>query len=219
MNREMRQRRFQEVDLYPVTCERLSDGRTNVDVLRAVIAGGARIIQLREKECSRKDLYELACRFREMTEPAGVLLIINDHVDVALAVGADGVHLGQEDLPVAAARKLAPELLIGASSHSLEEALKAQADGADYVNIGPIFPTSTKSGISRILGPEAIGAIGPQLAVPFTVMGGINSSNLDQVLSQGARRIAMVTAITRAPDLADTVRRLRERVRQFPSPL
>ena len=212
MNRERRKAKFQEVDIYPVTCERLSAGRSNLEVLHAIIQGGARIIQLREKEYSAKDLYHLALKFREITSRAGVLLLINDHLDVAMAVEADGVHLGQDDLPVAAARRIAPELLIGASTQSLEEALQARDEGADYVNIGPIFPTKTKEGIEHYLGPEAINVIGPEINIPFTVMGGINESNIDQVLVKGARRVAVVTAITQAPDISERVRSLRKRI-------
>jgi thiamine-phosphate pyrophosphorylase len=215
MNREIRKTMFNSVDIYPVTCEKLSAGRSNLDVLEGVIQGGARIIQLREKEASTREFYELAVSFREITAKAGVLLIINDRIDIALAVGADGVHLGQDDLPIGIARKLASELILGASTHSLEEALQAQSEGADYVNIGPIFPTSTKEGIKDILGPAAISAIGPQLRIPFTVMGGIHSQNLDQVLEQGARRVAMVTEITCAPDIAQSVRGLRHRIQHW----
>ncbi len=212
MKREARIKLFQQVDVYPVTCEQLSEGRTNLQVLEAVIQGGSRIIQLREKDYPKRHLYNLALKFREITTKAGVLLIINDHLDIALAVDADGVHLGQEDLPVQVARKLAPELLIGSSTHSLEQALKAEKDGADYVNIGPIFSTKTKEGVGRSLGPKAISEISPQIKVPFTVMGGINEENIDQVLAEGARRVAMVTAITRATDIAVKVRALRAKI-------
>ena len=215
MTRGERQARFNEIDVYPVTYERLSGGRSNLEVLDAVIRGGARIIQLREKEYSKRDLYRLALTFREMSATAGMLLIMNDHLDIALAVGADGAHLGQDDLPLTAARRLAPELLLGVSTHSLEQALQAETDGADYVNIGPIFATSTKAGVGHGLGPEAIASIGPRLSVPFTVMGGITSANLDQVLARGARRIAMITAITQAPDIAEAVRVFRERIRSY----
>jgi len=211
-DRAERLARFREIDIYPVTCEKLSAGRTNLDVLRAVIDGGARIVQLREKEYSTRTLYRTAEQFRTETAEAGVLLIINDRIDVALAVGADGVHLGQDDLPIAAARRLAPRLLIGASTHSREEALQAEQEGADYVNIGPIFPTKTKEGIANFLGPEAIGSISSAITVPFTVMGGITASNLDLVLQQGARRVAMITAITQATNIAATIRTLRERI-------
>lgn len=216
MTREKRKARFDEIDVYPVTCERLSAGRSNLEVLEAVIRGGARIIQLRQKEYSKRDLYHLALTFREVTAGAGLLLIINDYLDIALAAGADGVHLGQDDLPLTAARRLAPDLLIGISTHSLEEALEAEGEGADYVNIGPIFATSTKAGSDRGLGPEAIASVGSRLSVPFTVMGGITAANLDEVLAGGARRIAMITAITQAADIAQTVRGFRERIRTYP---
>jgi thiamine-phosphate pyrophosphorylase len=215
MKRKIRRDKFQQVDIYPVTCEQLSAGRSNLEVLQAVIQGGAKIIQLREKEYHKKDLYNLARKFREITTKTGVLLIINDHVDIAVAVEADGVHLGQDDLPLTVARQLAPELLIGASSHSLEEALQAQDDGADYVNIGPIFPTKTKAGVDRFLGPDAIVRISPHLEVPFTVMGGINEENVEQVLARGARRVAMVTAITKAADIAKKVRSLKDKIKEF----
>lgn len=216
MTREKRKARFDEIDVYPVTCERLSAGRSNLEVLEAVIRGGARIIQLREKEYPKRDLFQLALTFREVTAGAGLLLIINDNLDIAQAVGADGVHLGQDDLPLPAARRLAPDLLIGISTHSLEEALEAEREGADYVNIGPIFATSTKAGVDRGLGPEAIATIGSRLSVPFTVMGGITAANLDEVLAGGARRIAMITAITQAADIAQAVRLFRERIRKYP---
>jgi thiamine-phosphate pyrophosphorylase len=217
MTRRERKSRFDDIDVYPVTCERLSAGRSNLEVLNAVIRGGARIIQLREKEHAKRDLYLLAVAFREISAAAGMLLIINDHLDIALAVGADGVHLGQDDLPVAAARRLAPDLLIGVSTHSPAEALEAEREGADYVNLGPIFPTTTKAGVARGLGTAAIGVIAPRISVPFTVMGGIASGNLDQVLARGARRIAMITAITQAADIAETVRGFRQRIRSYPS--
>lgn len=214
MNREERMQKIEAIDIYPVTCQKLSEGRDNLAVLDAVMAAGARIIQLREKNWEKKAVYELAVQFRQRTREGQILLIINDHVDIALAVDADGVHLGQEDLPIEAARSVAPGLIIGASSHSLEEALGAEKEGADYVNIGPIFPTSTKKGAVHFLGPEAIQEIGPHLTVPFTVMGGINAENIHQVLEAGARRVAMVTGITRAPDILGRVRELRRMIRQ-----
>jgi thiamine-phosphate pyrophosphorylase len=214
MIRETRKAKFQEVDIYPVTCEPLSAGRSDLEVLEAVIQGGAKIIQLREKEYSKRDLYHLALKFREITASAEVLLIINDHLDLALAVDADGVHLGQDDLPLRVARKLAPDLLIGASTHSLEQALQAQKDGADYINIGPIFSTKTKEGAEDFLGPEAITRISAMIEIPFTVMGGITVSNIDQVIAAGARKIAMVTAITQADNISETVKLLREKIRK-----
>jgi thiamine-phosphate pyrophosphorylase len=215
MEKAARLQMFQQVDIYPVTCERLSEGRSNLEVLRAVIQGGSKMIQLREKEYSKKELFNLALKFREFTTQAGILLIINDHVDIALGVDADGVHLGQEDLPVQVARKLAPDLLIGVSTHSLEQALEAEKDGADYINIGPIFSTKTKEGVESSLGPEAISEISPQINVPFTVMGGISEANIDQVLARGARKVAMVSAITKAADIAKKVAFYKEKILVF----
>jgi len=210
MNRRERIEAFKNIDIYPVTCQNLSEGRSNIEVLDAVLAGGAGIIQLREKGWDKKEIFNLALEFRRRTLAHGALLIINDHLDIALAAEADGVHLGQDDLPIRAAGKIAPDLLIGASSHSLEEALMAEKDGADYVNIGPVFPTKTKKKLTRFLGPEAIAEIGPNLKIPFTTMGGINQKNIQEVIKKGATRIAMVTGITRAPDITARVRELRK---------
>ncbi|MCF8039082.1 MAG: thiamine phosphate synthase [Desulfohalobiaceae bacterium] len=215
MNREQRIARIGQIDLYPVTCQDLSLGRSNLDVLEGLLQGGARIVQLREKHWDKKDLYEMAVEFRRRTRAHDALLIVNDHLDVALAAGADGVHLGQEDLPLEAARRIAPGMILGASSHSLDEALTAERQGADYVNIGPIFPTETKQGVSRFLGPSAIREIGPSLKIPFTTMGGINRENIDQVLEAGAGRVAMVSGITKARDIAERVRELRRQIKEF----
>jgi thiamine-phosphate pyrophosphorylase len=212
MRRDERRARFEAVDIYPVTCERLSNGRSDLEVLDGLIEGGARIVQLREKDLCKRDFYRLAEMFRERTAKAGMLLVINDMVDVAVGVGADGAHLGQDDLPLPAARRIAPDLLIGASTHNLEEALRAQDEGADYVNIGPIFLTGTKYGIDYCLGPGAISQIAPHLRIPFTVMGGIKESNIAQVLEAGAGKIAVVTAITQAPDVAEAVRSFRRMI-------
>jgi len=206
---------FKKIDLYPVTDSTQSLGRSNDEVLKGLIAGGAKIVQLREKQLSKKELLFMAQKFRERTQEAGMLLFINDHLDIALAVGADGVHLGQDDLPLEYARRLAPEILIGISTHSLSQALAAQAGGADYINIGPIFPTGTKQTPMPPLGPEAISRIRPHLTIPFTVMGGINRDNIEQVLKAGARKVAVVTAVTKAPDITRATEELRELIKSF----
>jgi len=187
-------------DLYVVTCEPLSESRSDLAILEAALDAGVRLVQLRDKRASKRTLFAKAEAARRLVDRYDALLILNDHLDVALATGADGVHLGQDDLPIAAARALAPDLVLGASSHALAQALEAQAAGASYVNIGPIFPTATKENAPRFLGPAAIAEIAPHLTVPFTCMGGINGTNLDQVLAAGARIVAVVTAVTKAPD-------------------
>ena len=206
---------FRDIDLYPVTCESLSAGRSNVQVLEGLIAGGARVVQLRDKEASPGDLYKTAVTFREMTTKAGMLLIINDYVDIALAVNADGVHLGQDDMPPEAVRSIAPDLITGVSTHSLDQALAAQAAEADYINVGPIYPTGTKKVAVKVMGPEAVTNIGSKVDIPFTVMGGIKESNMDELLKRGAKRLAVVTAVTEADDIAGAVNKMRERIIHF----
>lgn len=201
--------RFEQADLYVVITEALCAGRSALEVLAKALAAGVRLIQMREKDLSGRELYNRALAFRRETSAAGALLIINDRLDIALAVGADGVHLGQDDLPVRAARRVAPDLLIGASTHSLEEALAAQEAGASYVNIGPIFPTQTKE-TAAFLGPEMIDRIVPHLRIPWTTMGGIKASNIGEVVSRGARHPAVITAVTAAPDPDAAARELRD---------
>jgi len=202
MNLAQRQDKFSQIDIYPVISPEFCLDRSPVVVLEATLKGGAKIVQLRDKERPER----FAADFRQITEKRGALLIINDSVELALKYRADGVHLGQKDTPASAARQAAPELLIGVSCHNLDEALAAQAAGANYVNIGPIFPTKTKSGPMTFLGMEAIEEIAPQLKIPFTVMGGINQNNIEQAIKAGVRRVAMVTAITQADDVEATTR-------------
>ena len=204
--------RFGAADLYVVITEEFCAGRSALDVLDACLDAGVKLVQCREKHLDGGELHARAAAFRDRTVRAGALLIINDRVDIALAAGADGVHLGQSDLPLDAARRIAPELLLGASSHNLEEALAAQDAGADYVNIGPIFATQTKDVPTGVAGPEMIGAIAPHLRIPFTCMGGIKVHNIGQVLARGARHPAVITAITAAEDVRAAAEALRKAV-------
>lgn len=195
-----RMRRFAEAGLYVVITEAFCGGRSSLRILEACLDAGVRLVQFREKDLSGRELHVRAEQFRKLTADANALLIVDDRVDVALAVGADGVHLGQDDLPIRAARALGPELIIGSSSHNLDEALDAQKAGASYVNIGPIFATQTKTVASGVVGPAMIGTIAPHLRVPHTCMGGIKENNVGKVLAAGGRTIAVVTAVTAAPD-------------------
>ena len=202
-------RAFDAADLYVVITEAFCAGRPAVEVLDGALAAGVKLIQLREKECSTGELVTRAREFRARTREAGALLIIDDRVDVALAVDADGVHLGLDDMPIKDARRIAPDLIIGASSHNLGEALTAQEAGASYVNIGPIFATQTKSLSMQPLGPEAIDAIAPQLKIPFTNMGGIKAHNISEIVKHGGKHPAVVTAVTAAEDVEAAARELR----------
>ncbi len=203
---------LREADLYVVITESFCAGRASLEVLDACLDAGVRMVQLREKELPDRDLLALARSWREATLRTGALFILDDRVDIALAADADGVHLGRSDLPLEAAQRIAPELLLGASTHTLEQALDAQERQADYINIGPIFPTKTKTATAAPVGPELIAEIRPRLRIPFTCMGGIKTDNVDRVLEQGAHIVAVVTAVTAAPDIRAATTELRHRI-------
>lgn len=217
MNHAARMERFDNAGLYVVITEAHCGGRTALHVLDEVLEAGVTLVQFREKTASSRELYDATRAFRERTAQANALLIIDDRVDLALAVGADGVHLGLADLPIHAARQIAPDLIIGASSHNLEEALDAEKAGASYVNIGPIFATQTKDVPSGPLGPAMIGAIAPLLTISWTTMGGIKANNIREVLEQGARHPAVVTAVTAAHDVRAAAAELRGIIHEYPS--
>lgn len=197
---------MEEVTLYPVSCEEMARGRSDYEWLSAVLEGGAQIVQLRDKNADANILYKKALEFRRQTRKACALLIINDRLDIALAVDADGVHLGNKDLPVDAARQLAPDLIIGISCNTEEQAASAAARGASYYNIGPLFSTGTKKDITPILGPDAIPRFRSRCSLPFTVMGGIKLHHVPELIARRARRLAVVTALTGADDIAAETR-------------
>ena len=207
---EERMRLFCRAGLYFVTSQSLSRGRTTLDVVREALAGGVRLVQLREKEMPDGEFYDLAVHARRITSESGALLIINDRLDVAIGVGADGVHLGLDDFPAVEARRIAPDLVIGASTHSKEEAVAARENGASYVNIGPLFPTGTKAWKGEFLGIEGLVSVASVIDIPFTVMGGIKEEHIPSLLENGVRTVAVVTAVTQAEDPAQAVRSLLE---------
>lgn len=204
-----RMTRFEQADLYVVITEEFCKERSPAFVLQQALDAGVKLVQLREKHMTDRQLYRRALEFRELCQRHDALLIVDDRVDIALATGADGVHVGQEDLPLEAARSLAPDLIIGCSTHSVDEAVAAQGAGALYVNIGPVFATQTKTGTSGPLGPDGVTLIAGRLTIPWTVMGGIKAANMSQVLEKGAKRVAVVTAVTAADDVRAACETLR----------
>ncbi len=212
-NGPMRISVFSDIDLYPVTGRSHYAGRySDQEAIAALAAGGAKIVQLREKGIDDRTLYELARLFREETSRHGMLFIVDDRIDIAQAVKADGVHLGRGDLPLPAARKIVgPSMILGASSHDPGQAVEAERLGADYVNVGPLFATPTKPSALPIgLTPlaEAVKAV----SIPVTCMGGINGTNLDAVLATGARHPGVVSAVFGADDIAGATRSLASRI-------
>ena len=201
---------FQKSDLYPVISSEFCNGRNVCDILSGIAAAGAKIVQIREKNISDSAMFELVQRCKKITDRYGMLLIVDDRLDIAMAAGADGVHLGQDDFPLTEAKKLAPELFFGVSTHNAEEIRKALSDGCSYLNIGPMFPTNTKSVACGALGLEKIEELKSLVTCPFSVMGGIKEHHLALLSSKGFKHIAMVTEITQAPDVEAKVKKLRQ---------
>lgn len=197
--------------VYGITAERFSKDRSNIEVVEEMIKAGIKIIQYREKR-HLKNYNEILdeCRvIRELTKKSGVVFIINDFVDIAFLVDADGVHVGQEDLPVAAVRELiGPNKIIGLSTHSPEEAKAAEEQGADYIGVGPIFATQTKEDVCAPVGLTYLEHVVSNSSLPFVAIGGIKLHNIEEVVSRGATSICLVTEIVGADDIGKTVHKL-----------
>jgi len=204
-----------------VTQESLSAGRSTRAVVEAAIAGGVDVVQLREKDRSARERYHLGRKLRELTRETGVTFVVNDRVDIAQAVGADGVHLGDDDLPAAAAREiLGEDAVIGRSVSFVDDAVAAERAGADYLGVGAVYATGSKDDIDddeHRIGPERVGDIAAAVDIPVVGIGGITADNAGPVAAAGADGVAVITAITRADDpetatreLAAVVERARE---------
>lgn len=193
--------------LYCITAEKYSLGRDNITVAREMISAGVKIIQYREKEKNKKEKYIQCLRLREITKQNGVFFIVNDDVDIAIAVKADGVHVGQDDMPVEVVRSIVgKEMIIGVSTHSPSQALGAMRDGADYIGAGPLYPTKTKDNVCDAVGLEYLDFAVKNIAIPIVAIGGIKRHNLPDVLRRGAGCAAMVTEITSSPNIAETIK-------------
>jgi thiamine-phosphate diphosphorylase len=182
--------------------------KTPENVLLELMEGGAKIVQLRAKIMPPRDFFELAGRARAITRRYECRLIVNDRVDIALAYDADGVHLGQEDLPLRAARKIMPDRTIGVSTHDLEQARVAESEGADYIGFGPMFGTNTKDTGYSARGLDMLQEIRAAVKLPIVAIGGINQSNVTQVLQAGADSAAIISEILHAENIAVKVRQI-----------
>ena len=199
-----------DYSLYLVTDRGLSRGRSTLEIVRAAVRGGVTCVQLREKTGSTRGFIEEAVSVKAFLNSCGVPLIINDRVDVALAVGADGVHLGQSDLPLAAARSLVgPEMVIGISVESVRDAVEAQAAGADYLGVSPVLATPTKTDTAAPLGLAGLRAIREAVKTPLVAIGGLNRDNAAAAIRNGADGVAVVSAIVAADDPEQAARAIR----------
>ena len=202
-----------DLSVYVITDRKLAAPRSVVEVVQAALRGGATVIQLREKEASTREMVELGMALLRVTRPAGVPLIVNDRVDVALAIDADGVHVGQDDMPAALARKLiGPDKILGVSAETVEQALLAQRDGADYLGVGDVYGTPTKPDAGPPIGLEGLRRIVEAVDIPVVGIGGITPDNAAAVIEQGAVGVAVISAVFAAPDPEEATRRLRAAV-------
>jgi thiamine-phosphate pyrophosphorylase len=189
-----------DTSLYVVLDRTAAGGRDLVDILDAALAGGSRLIQLREKEWPSGRVLPLAERLRARCAAAGATFIVNDRVDLALAAGADGVHVGQDDLPARTVRPLLrPGMVLGVSTHSVTQARAAQADGADYIAVGSMFPTRSKAEF-ELVGTDLLRKLRGEIRVPLVGIGGITHANVGEVIAAGADGVAVISAVCAAAD-------------------
>jgi thiamine-phosphate pyrophosphorylase len=174
-------------------------------VMRQLLEGGARMIQLRAKATASREFLELAQMARELTKPSDCKMIVNDRIDIALASAADGVHLGQEDLPLQIGRKLSGDKIIGISTHTTDQAREAEENGADYIGFGPVFGTSTKNTGYGARGLEMLARIRAAVALPIVAIGGITEATVEDVWRAGADSAAIISDILKAEDIAAKV--------------
>ena len=206
---------FPDTDIYGITDSRQCLGRSNVEVVRLLLEAGIAVIQYREKDLDAGEMLKECLEIRELTRKAGCCFIVNDHVDIALLCEADGVHVGQEDLPLSAVRRLlGKERVIGVSTHRRAEADAAIAGGADYIGVGPIFATATKTTTPPVGFGYLEEIVAAACPIPFVTIGGINSRTLPDVLGRGARCCAIVSDITLAEDIPAKTAQLRDIIRR-----
>lgn len=209
MNKKEKLELLKDFNLYCLTCEEYSLGRKNIDVVREILEAGVRIIQYREKKKSMREKYHEAIKIRDLTAQYNALLIVNDHLDLTKIVEADGVHIGQEDYPVEVAKEFLDEnFIIGLTTHTKEQVMEALKKGADYIGLGPIFPSYTKEKPHPPIGIEILEWTIKNVYIPVVAIGGIKESNINEILKIGAKCIAMVTEIVSSPNIYEKTRKI-----------
>jgi len=194
--------------LYAIIDSQTLDGRSHIEVAKELIRGGAKLIQLRDKLRSKSELLPIAQELKGLCSKHGVLFIVNDYLGLVLAVDADGLHLGQKDFPISVARRLLPiDKIIGCSVNTVDQATAAESDGADYIAVGSIYPTSSKEG-ARVVGVEVLRQIRQAVSLPLVAIGGINKDNVTEVLDAGADSVAVISAILKAEDVEEATRQI-----------
>jgi thiamine-phosphate pyrophosphorylase len=203
-------------DLYVITDEAIAGGLSHEEIARRAIAGGADVIQLRDKVCGCRELCRIGRALRTITMKTGTLFIVNDRLDVALACGADGVHLGQNDIRVGVARQIAPpKFIIGVSVGTVDEAVRAEEEGADYLAISPVFSTASKYNAGPGHGLDVLHQITRSVSVPVIAIGGINQDNVREVMAAGADGVAVISAVGGSPDITIAARELKKLISEY----
>lgn len=209
-----KKKKFTLPSLYGIIYSRDSLGRSNIEIVKEMIKGGIKLIQYREKDLSLKQMLEECIQIRELTTKADVLFIINDHIDISIIVNADGVHIGQDDLPINHVKNLiGKDKIIGVSTHSPEQALKAVTDGVDYIGVGPIHNTQTKEKCEPV-GYSYLEWVSENISIPFVAIGGIKESNLHEVVIRKAKSIALVSEITTSSNIKQKIHRLNKIIKE-----
>jgi thiamine-phosphate pyrophosphorylase len=204
---------LRSLHLCVITDPKLAPGRDHLAIAAAALAGGADMIQLRDKAGDLRELLPQARAIQALCRSQGAIFIVNDRLDLALAAGADGVHVGQEDLPAGAARRLLPPgRILGVSTHTLEQAEAARLAGADYIGFGPMFPTGTKDTGHTPRGLEGLRGVHAAISLPILAIGGITLETVEGVIAAGATAPAVISAIVAAPDIDGAAAAFRERV-------
>jgi thiamine-phosphate pyrophosphorylase len=200
-------------DLYIITDEAIAGGLTHAEIARRAIAGGADVIQLRDKACGCRELYRIGRAIRTITMKTGTLFIVNDRLDVALACGADGVHLGQDDIRVGVARQIAPPgFIIGISVGTVDEAIRAEQEGADYIALSPVFSTASKNDAGPGRGLIVLREIRRSVSVPVIAIGGITMDNVREVITAGANGVAVISVVVGSKNITAAAQELSTRI-------
>jgi thiamine-phosphate pyrophosphorylase len=196
-------------DIYGILGEEFSLERSNIQVAKEMVRAGIKIIQYREKKKNKSEKLKECKSIRDITKKSGVSLIVNDDIDIALVVEADGVHIGQEDMPIEEVKKIAGNMIIGLSTHNEAQAIDAVSKGADYIGVGPIFSTTTKKDVEKCEGLKYLKWVSENISIPYVAIGGIKKSNILEVKKHGGKCFAMISEIVGSDDIVQKIRDIR----------